>query len=162
MTLVVPFDGSDLSRAALVRAVQFDAVLDEGVLVMSVIPKNNAEYARTRGWIDESEPFDAETVVSYLRNEVAQLAPEAEFHYEYTDRYAPTGTIASRIRRFAKANEASIVIIGSRNAGRIVSAITVGQSVAGDRAYDTMIVSQAIPPKIEKLEEEVPAAERLS
>jgi hypothetical protein len=129
---------------------------------MSVIPKHNAEYARTRGWIGESEPFDAETVVSSLRAEVAKLAPEAEFHYEYADRYAPTGTIASRIRKFAKANDAGIVIVGSRNAGRLVSGITVGQTVAGDRAYDAMIVSQPMPPTIEKLEEVVPSAERLS
>jgi hypothetical protein len=50
-----------------------------------------------------------------------------------------------------------MVVIGSENAGRIVSAVTVGQSVAGDRTYDTLIISNTRLPEIEKLEKERPA-----
>jgi len=39
MTLVVPFDGSELAEAALVRATEFGNVLEEDVLAVSVIPK---------------------------------------------------------------------------------------------------------------------------
>ena len=51
MTFVVPFDGSTLARAAMVRSVEFHTVLDERVVAVSVIPEGNARYARERNWI---------------------------------------------------------------------------------------------------------------
>mgnify|MGYP003836178145 CR=1 FL=1 len=39
MTILVPFDGSDLAEAALIRATQFGNLFDEDVLAVSVIPK---------------------------------------------------------------------------------------------------------------------------
>jgi len=63
MTLVVPFDGGELSKTALVRAAQFDTVLDQGVVVVSVVPRNNKSYARKRGWINSDEPFNSEAIV---------------------------------------------------------------------------------------------------
>jgi nucleotide-binding universal stress UspA family protein len=124
---------------------------------VSVIPKGNTEYARERGWIDETESFDAETVVSHLEEMVAERAPAATFQHMFVDRHAPRGTIANRIRRFAREHDASIVFVGSDNAGRMVRGITVGASVAGDRSYDTMIISHEVLPEIEKLEEEHPS-----
>ncbi|MFT4947105.1 MAG: hypothetical protein ACI8TL_001345, partial [Natronomonas sp.] len=56
VSLIVPYDGSKLSRAALVRAVQFDEVLDQGVVVITAIPTNNTGYARDHGWLDDDEP----------------------------------------------------------------------------------------------------------
>jgi nucleotide-binding universal stress UspA family protein len=162
MTLVVPFDGTGLSKAALARAVQFETVLKEGVVAVTAIPRDNTQYARQRGWLDDEEPFDAETIVSRLRDEVANVAPDAEFHHVFVDRYAQPGTIATRIRKFAKSHGASIVFIGSENAGRLVSAITPGQSLAGNRAYDTMIISHERLPTIERLEKNLPADELLA
>lgn len=162
MTLIVPFDGSPLSKTALARAVQFRTVLEEDILVVSVIPKNNTEYARSRGWLEDTEPFDAERVVSSLRAEVANLAPEAEFHYIFVDRNAPRGTIAGRIKRFVRTHEGTIVFLGSENAGRIISALTVGQSVAGDRSYDTYIVTNEAPPTIETLDQNQPLEDTVS
>ena len=154
MALIVPFDGSVLSKTALARATQFQAVLDEEILVVTVIPKNNTEYARERGWIDSTERFDTETVVSFLRTEVSKQAPDAAFHHIFVDRYAPRGTIAGRVKRFIRDREGTIVFLGSENAGRVISAFTVGQSVAGGRAYDTYIITNEDPPEIEALERE--------
>jgi nucleotide-binding universal stress UspA family protein len=137
MSLVVPFDGSPLSKAALVRAVQFETVLDE----------------------DES--FDAETVASRLRAQTTELAPDATFHPVFVGKHSPSGTIALRIRRFAQEHDASILFVGSENAGRLVSSVTVGRTVAGDRSYDTFIVSNERPPEIGTLEAEVSAEELL-
>jgi nucleotide-binding universal stress UspA family protein len=162
MTLVVPFDGSALSKAALVRAVQFDTVLEEGILAVSVIPSNKVEYARERGWIDSTAPFDYEAIVSHLRAEIEEVAPEAEFHPVSVDRYAQYGTIASQIRRVAGNHDATIVFIGSENAGRIVSGVSVGQNIASDRTYDTMLITSERLPKVEKLEKIVPAEDLLS
>lgn len=157
MSLLVPFDGSTLSKAALVRAVQFDTVLEEGVIAVCVIPQHNVEYARSHGWLDDTEGYDAEAIVTQLREEVAKIAPNASFHHLFVDRHAPRGTIAGRIRRFARANDVTIVFIGSENAGRIVDGITVGQSIAGDRSYDTFIVTSEVLPEIEALEAAAPS-----
>lgn len=153
MAFVVPYDGLKLSRAALIRAAQFATVLEEDVIAVTVIPRNNADYARERGWIDDDEPFDLEAIVTHLRRDVARLAPEATFEFVVTDRYAPAGTIAAEIRGFAREHDASLVFVGSENAGRVVRSITVGQSVATDRSYDTMIVSHPRPVEIEALED---------
>ncbi|WP_253736370.1 universal stress protein [Halohasta salina] len=152
MSLVVPFDGSELSKTALVRAAQFDTVLDQSVEVVSVVPRNNATYARDRGWLGPDDPFDGEAVVSAIRAMVDEIAPEATFHHISVGRHAPAGTIATRIRNFARDRGASIVFVGSENAGRIASSISVGASVSADRSYDTMIVSNAGPTTIEDLE----------
>jgi nucleotide-binding universal stress UspA family protein len=162
MALIVPFDGSALSKTALARAVQFQTVLKEEVLVVSVIPKNNVAYARERGWIDSTEPFNAETVISSLRKEVSKLAPDVEFHYIFVDRYATKGTISGRIKKFIRKNNGTIVFLGSENAGKIISAFTVGQSIGSGRTYDTYIITSEDPPEIEELDEEQPLNELLA
>jgi nucleotide-binding universal stress UspA family protein len=157
MTFIVPFDGSPLAEAALVRAVEFSTVLEEEVLAVTVIPEGNAEYAREHGWIGSNERFDAEVVISKLHNQVTDLCPTAGFEYEIVDKYAPPGTISSRIRKQAKKEDASIVFIGSDNAGTFVASISsVGSSVAADEAYDVMVVRHRIPSKIKKLKESSP------
>jgi len=161
MTLLVPFDGSDLSKVALVRAAQFDGLLAEGVVVVTAIPKGNAAYARERGWIGETEAFDAERIVSTLRSMVADIAPNAEFRYELVDRYAPSGRIARVLRRFARDTDTSIAFIGSENAGRIVTGFTVGSVVSTDRNYDTMIINSIRPEPIETLERAGPSVDSI-
>jgi len=161
MSLVIPFDGSELSKTALVRAAQFETVLDQGVVVVSVVPRNDKSYARERGWIGQSEAFDEEKIVDELRDSVAEIAPDAEFHHISVGRNSPSGTIANRIRKFARDHGASIVFIGSENAGRIASSISVGSSVAADRSYDTLIVSNVGPTAIPELEDAIPTEDTI-
>ena len=97
MTLIVPFDGSALSKAALVRAAQFDTILNEGVVVVTVIPNENTKYARDRGWIDGGEPFDAEAVLAHLREAIADIQSgidewKTEFEVESRDELESTLT----------------------------------------------------------------------
>jgi len=56
MVLLVPFDGSDLSTAALHRAAEFSEYTEESVLALSIVPEE-PDYAIERGWIDEGDPF---------------------------------------------------------------------------------------------------------
>lgn len=155
MTLVVPYDGSELAKTALIRAAQFDAVFDQGVVAVSVVPQNNSSYARARGWIDPEASFDGEAIVDALRQSVDEIAPDAAFRHLSVGRNAPAGTIANKLRQFAREQDASIVFIGSENAGRMVGSLSVGSSVSAEQSYDTMIISQARPAKIEELEAEV-------
>lgn len=152
MTLVVPFDGSDLAEAALVRAAEFGNVFDEDMLAVSVIPKGDTEYAREHDWINRDEEFILKSVVSTLHKQVATLCPSANFRHKVVDRYASSGTVAGRLRKVARDEDASMVFIGSENAGHIVTAVgSVGGSVATDGSYDVVIVRDKTPAKIAKL-----------
>ncbi|MFC6784454.1 universal stress protein [Halobaculum halobium] len=162
MGLVVPYDGSTLSDAALVRANQFDCILEEGVTAVTVIPKGNRTYARDHGWIGSNETYDTDVIVETLRQSVHAIVPDARFEPIFVGSHAPFGTIAGRIRRFARDNDTSIVFLGSDNAGRMVGSLSVGGAVTADKTYDTMIISQSIPAEIEKLEEELPCDELLA
>lgn len=152
MTLVVPFDGSELAEAALVRATEFGIVFDEDVLAVSVIPKGNAEYARERGWLGSDDPFDMAAIVATLHTQVTDLCPSADFRHRTVGRYAPPGSISKRIRKVARAENASMVFVGSENAGSLVMSVSsVGGTVATDEAYDVVIVRHRRPAKIAKL-----------
>jgi hypothetical protein len=53
----------------------------------------------------------------------------------------PQRTVANRVRDVARSVDASIVFLGSENAGRLVTNLTsVGSSIAADSAYDVVIV----------------------
>jgi len=160
MTLVVPFDGSELAEAALVRATEFAIVLEEDVLAVTVIPKDDATYARERGWLRPDEEFGMEAVVSKIHEQVVELCPSADFRHKVVDRYASAATIAKRIRRIARDEDASMVFVGSENAGHLVATVSsVGSSVATDGGYDVVIVRQRAPAKIAKLRNASPHRE---
>mgnify|MGYP000134885230 CR=1 FL=1 len=157
MTFVVPFDGSALAETALVRAVEFGTVLDERIVAVSVIPDGNASYARDRGWLSAGEVFDLDMVVGRLHEAVTEHAPSAEFRYEVVGRRAPPGTVASRLRERARALDASMVFVGSENAGRLVSSLSsVGETVAADDAYDVVIVRHRKPSNIDSVDDASP------
>ncbi|MXR50708.1 universal stress protein [Halovenus sp. WSH3] len=143
MTVVVPYDSSPRSRAALRRADEFTD-RTETVIAVTVIPNGNDRYARERGWLGEGESFDPEEVVRRLREEIREIDPDATFEYVVTGRYAQPGQIASKIREFAKDRDARLVVLGSENAGRIVSNVSsVASTVTADSAYDVLIVRQS-------------------
>lgn len=140
MTIVVPFDGTDISASALDRAVEIGAALDEPLEVVTVVPKGNRQFARNRGWLDDG-PFDLGLVTYRISSQVKRLAPDSSLEVVTVDAYAPPGTIANRIRRHAKACAASLVVVGSENAGRITTSLSsIGGGVATSTAYDVLIV----------------------
>lgn len=146
MTFVVPFDGSDLATAALTRATAVGEVLDESVVVISVVRAGNAEYAREKGWLGDGEPFDEQRVVSGIREQVERLSPSADFRHTVVGRYAMDSEVGQALRRLAKEADATVVFVGSDNAGRIVSSLSsVGTNVATDTAYDVHIVRSTQP-----------------
>lgn len=157
MTFVVPFDGSDLAETALVRAVEFSQVFTETVIAVTVIPEGNAEYAKERGWIERNESFAVKSVVERLHEQVLDLAPVANYRHILVDKYAPHGTISSRLRKFATKKDASMVFIGSENAGHMVTGVgSVGASVASEEVYDVVIIRKKSPSLVEKIRESSP------
>ena len=152
MTFIVPFDGSELAETALVRAVEFSQILEETVVAVTVIPKGNTEYAREHDWIKRDESFEMTTVVENLHKQVVELVPEADYRHITAGRYAPTGTISAKLRRFATSEDASMVFIGSENAGQIVTGVSsVGAKVTAEETYDVVIIRNRALSKVEAI-----------
>jgi nucleotide-binding universal stress UspA family protein len=147
MALLVPFDGSDLSRTALKRAAEFGEFSDEEVVALAVVPPDR-DHARERGWIDPDEQFDSDRICMQLRQQAEDVAPAATFRCEETDepggvdeRTTLTTEITRTIRQVAADVRASIIFIGSENAGRVSTPLTsVGNPISEDPRYDVHIV----------------------
>lgn len=150
MSLLVPFDASELATAALERAATFGTMLDEEIVVLTVIP-DDATYAEERGWITHGEPFDADRIADGLRERAHAVAPEATYRTTSVDSDEPTATsttnVVREIRRVAADIEASVVFIGSENAGSVVAPVSsVGGPVASDHSYDVYVVRSSDAP----------------
>ena len=144
MSLLVPFDGSALAIKALERASTFGDLLEEEVVVLTVVPDDD-EYARDRGWLTEGEPFDPEAIAEGMQSRVADVDPEATFQVERVSSDEPTATatinVVREIRRVAGEIGASVVFIGSENAGSVISPqSSVGSPLANDHRYDVYVV----------------------
>lgn len=162
MTYLVPYDGSELAKSALVRARLHAIALDEApsdvrkhvfreepleVVAVSIVP-DSARYAREKGWIRDDEEFRTRHVVERLHREVTDLDPSASFQFERVDGEATAGTISRRLQRKAGELNATMVFIGSKNAGRIITPLTsVGGGVAAEQDYDVCIVRRRLPPE---------------
>jgi len=148
MTLLVPFDGSDLAATALKRATEFGATRDEEVIVLTVVP-DDSSFAVERGWINPGEPFDIDQLCENFETRVAEIAPKATFRCETpAESDALTATaiddITRTVRRVAAELAVSIVFIGTENAGRISTPVTsVGSPLSKDPQYDVHIVRHA-------------------
>ncbi|MDG5776738.1 universal stress protein [Haloarculaceae archaeon H-GB2-1] len=145
MTLLVPYDGTDLSKAALERASEFASFMDADVVALTVVPDDESWFAVDQGWLGEDEPFDLDAICDRLREEVHAVAPSATFRCETTEDVSEKATIemdvVRTIRNVADEVDAEIVFIGSENAGRVTTPVTsVGAPVSEDPRYDVHIV----------------------
>jgi nucleotide-binding universal stress UspA family protein len=147
MVLLVPFDGSELATAALRRATEFSAYTDEPVVVLSVLT-DDERFARARGWVGDDEPYDPDTIARRLEAAAREVAPEASFRREVPTDGGETATttmdVARTIREVAREVDASVVFVGSENAGRVSTPISsVGSPVSEDAGYDVHIVRRS-------------------
>ncbi|GAB7017996.1 universal stress protein [Halostagnicola bangensis] len=144
MSLLVPYDGSELATSALEKATEFSDLLGEELVVLTVIP-DDEDYARERGWITRGEPFDQAAIADGIAKRSNAVAPEATFRTERVDSDEPTATattdVVREIRLVAGEIEASVVFIGSENAGSVIAPLSsVGSPVANDQRYDVYVV----------------------
>ena len=144
MTLLVPFDGSALSEAALERATEFAEFTGEDVLALTVVP-DDPEYALSRNWLGPEDPFDPDAVAERLRDRVSDIAADAAFRHEVPDDVSSMASITTDVTRTIRAVahevDASVVFIGSENAGRVSSPVSsVGAPVSEDPGYDVYII----------------------
>jgi nucleotide-binding universal stress UspA family protein len=147
MVYLVPFDDSPLSRTALRRAGEFARVMDEDVIALVVVPPST-EYAREKGWIGQGEPYDADRIGRGMRASVREIAPEATVRIETTEetdyRASLTTDVVRRIREIAAEIAASVLFIGTANAGSVVTPVaSVGSPVSDDPQYDVHLIRHA-------------------
>jgi len=147
MVLLVPFDGSTLAQTALERAVEFSEYTGEAVLVLSVIP-DDPEYAVERGWVDAPDAYDPDATADRFESLVGEIAPDAEFRVETPEDVSSmadvTTDVVRTIREVSHEVDASIVFIGSENAGRVSTPVcSVGAPLSEDPEYDVHIVRHA-------------------
>ena len=145
MTLLVPFDGSDLAEAALRRAREFASYRDEDVVALTVVPEDES-FAEERGWIESGEPYDPEEVCTEFELRVAEIDDDVRFRCEHPPPSEhPTATtidnVTQTIRQVAAELDVSIIFVGSENAGRVSMPVTsVGGPLSTDAKYDVHIV----------------------
>ncbi|SEH15434.1 Universal stress protein family protein [Natronorubrum sediminis] len=152
MAFVVPFDGSELAEAALVRATEYGDALDEDVVAVTVVPERK-RYAREKGWIEGDEALEVDAIATQLRDQVERLAPAASFEYERIREFPPESQLAGHIERLVEEYDPSVVFLGSENVGRVVTPLTsVGVHVAADRSYDMFVVRHPTPPAVDAVE----------
>lgn len=138
MTYLVAYDGSALSETALRRATTFAEATDERVVVVSVVPTDDA-LAEEYGLVGDGE-YDPAEAADRLGEAVGDVAPAAEFRAESVDAYAGKGLIAREITRAASREDASVVFVGSDDAGRIVQPISsVGGAVTSEGDFDVYV-----------------------
>jgi nucleotide-binding universal stress UspA family protein len=147
VTLLVPFDGSELAETALKRAREFASYRDEEVVVLTVVPEDES-FAEERGWIEPGEPYDPDDICTEFELRVKEIDAAAVFRCERpTPSEHPTATtiddITHTIRTVAADLGVSIIFVGSENAGRVSMPVTsVGGPLSTDAKYDVHIVRQ--------------------
>ena len=145
MTLLVPFDGSDLAEAALRRAREFASYRDEEVVALTVVPEDES-FAAERGWIEPGEPYDPEEVCTEFELRIREIDDTVTVRCEHPPPSEhPTATaidnVTQTIRQVAADLDVSIIFIGSENAGRVSMPVTsVGGPLSTDAKYDVHIV----------------------
>lgn len=141
MTFLVPYDATALADAALERAADFGRLTGTAVEAMTVVPRGDRQFATDRDLLAPDETYDYDLLVERLRERVDDGAPEASFRHVAIGRYAPSGTVANRLRSRARDDDVSVVFVGSENAGRYVSSLSsVGRAVAASTAHDVYVV----------------------
>ena len=148
MTVLAPFDGSELAKTALQRAETFAASRGETVVALTVFPDDPA-FAVERGWVDAENDYQPETLCERFEGEVAAISSEATFRCEQPDdshvlTATATDDITRTIRQVAAELDVSVIFIGTENAGRISTPVTsVGSPLSKDPQYDVHIVRHA-------------------
>ena len=157
MTFLVPFDDSNLARAALVRAGEYAEALDEDVTVVSVIPEEDAAYARMKGWIDDDDEYSVHDVAEDLHQRVTDYQSSAAFRYERAD-MGVSSAVADEIKTVADEILPSVVFLGTDNIGEVAQPVTsVAGGVAENAEYDVHIVRHWSPTAVQRIETDATA-----
>ena len=142
MVFLTPYDGSRLSEAALERAVEHGAALDQEVVAVSLIP-TGSEYAERRKWIEPSEEFAVESARTELKRKIAETTDSSERPLVGMGASAPADGVTDRIRRVAREVDASILFVGTSRESTEQRLTTPFGTISQDGEYDIHLVRSA-------------------
>lgn len=138
MVLLVPYDGSSVSKAALDRAVEHGDALGTEVVAVSFVP-TGSEYALRRTWIEPSDDFATDTAREELERKIAETVDDAERRFEEAGASAPADGAADHIRQVAEDVGASTLYVGT-NGDTTEEPMTPFGPIAPDGEYDIHLV----------------------
>ncbi len=147
MVFLVPYDGSASSEAALARAVEHGAALDEEVVAVSFVPTGDT-YAQRRRWVEPDEDFAVEAASADLKRKIEEATDDAERQFSEPGAESPGDGISGQVRRAAADVDASVVFVGTGTPGDGTAGSTPGEgrmttpfgSVDVDAPYDLHLV----------------------
>ncbi|MFT4950180.1 MAG: nucleotide-binding universal stress UspA family protein [Natronomonas sp.] len=147
MVFLVPYDGSASSEAALARAVEHGAALDEEVVAVSFVPTGDT-YAQRRRWVEPDEDFAVEAASADLKRKIEEATDDAERQFSEPGAESPGDGISGQVRRTAVDVGASAVFVGTRTPEDGAADSTTGEgrmttpfgSVDVDAPYDLHLV----------------------
>ena len=142
MVFLVPYDGSSVSEAALKRAVEHGAALDEEVVAVSLIP-TGSEYAERRKWIEPQDEFAVESARSELKRKIAETTDQSERSILGSGASSPGDGVTDRIRRVASEVGASILFVGTSAESADQRLTTPFGTVDQKGEYDVHLVRSA-------------------
>jgi nucleotide-binding universal stress UspA family protein len=142
MVFLVPYDGSTVSEAALDRAVEHGAALDEQVVAVSLIP-TGSEYAERRKWIEPDEEFAVESARKELKRKIVETTDQSERPLVGMGASSPGNGVTDRIRRVAIEVDASVLFVGTNSDSAEDRLTTPFGTVSQDREYDVHLVRSA-------------------
>jgi nucleotide-binding universal stress UspA family protein len=138
MVLLVPYDGSPVSKAALERAVEHGEALDSDVVAVSFVP-TGSEYALRRTWIEPSDDFATDVAREELERKIEETVDDAQRNFEDAGASAPADGAANHIRQVAEDVGASTLYVGTSEEAENEPMTPFGP-VAPDGAYDVHLV----------------------
>jgi len=138
MVLLVPYDGSSISKAALERAVEHGEALETEVVAVSFVP-TGSEYALRRTWIEPTEDFATDAARKQLERKIDETVDDAERSFDEAGASAPGDGAATQIRQVAEDIGASTLYVGTRSESTDEQMTPFG-SVAPDGQYDVHLV----------------------
>ena len=139
MTYLVAYDGGERAAAALRRAAALAGETGASLVVVSVLPTDDA-LAASYGLLEDGA-YDPAEAADRLRAAAADVAPAAAFRTERVDAYAGKGRVADRLAAAAREADANVVFVGADGAGRVVERLArVADPPAG---FDLFLVRSA-------------------
>jgi nucleotide-binding universal stress UspA family protein len=139
MVFLVPYDGSNVSEAALDRAVEHGEALEEEVVAVTFVP-TGSEYAERRKWIEPTEDFAVDSARSELKRKIAETTDDAERNYLDSGATSVENGVSDRIRRIANDVDASILYVGTSDDDDEDTVKTPFGSIAQEASYDVHLV----------------------
>ena len=130
--ILIAYDGSDVSRRALERVINFMKEAEVAIVTVARAIYRDAPYT---GYADPEDEEEQQKVLLAARDTLERAGIRATG-------YAPVGDSAGEILRVATAFDADLIVVGARSLGTIERFVlgSVSTKVMHEAACDVLVV----------------------